>query len=405
MRILKICLENPNGARKGDAKLISERTRYLERQTVMVDLLYFNYSLIRPRLSVEQIKRDTRLGVDIIVTISLIEIGWNLISCFSSFRTLPVQTWLSFAIARSTKCLISRISQQYDSIHIYHIRSLGLWVDLPPEKNAIYDIIDSYSLNLRCRLMVEKSRLWRALLNYEYKRMARLESKLENFISNPRSACIVAVASEDLKYIGSGNAKKLVVPVGINIETRSSKEHRGFETLKCVFFGNLDYEPNINACYQIKKLAKAVNTQSLEKQIEFTVAGRNISRRLAVELMREGITVLSPVEDMMQVVRAHNIALMPMVSGSGMQSKVLEALQWGCLLIATQKAVNPLTLENGKEYILWKDIENTLDIFRRLLDGRLCPDEILVNGQSSVKRFSWETTCGELMRLYAGRHI
>ena len=115
--------------------------------------------------------------------------------------------------------------------------------------------------------------------------------------------------------------------------------------------------------------------------------------------MQEGITILSPVESMMNVVKEHNIALIPMVSGSGMQSKVLEALQWGCLLIATQKAVVPLALEDGREYMLWKDKESTLEILRGLVDGEINPKDILANGQESVKRFSWEKTCEELVQV------
>ena len=175
--------------------------------------------------------------------------------------------------------------------------------------------------------------------------------------------------------------------------------------MRCIFFGNLDYEPNINACLEVKKLAEAVNAQALGKRIRFTVAGRNIGKRLACELMRAGVDVLSPVEDMMRVVKDHNIALIPMVSGSGMQSKVLEALQWGCLLIATQKAAIPLNLEDGTEYILWKDIKSTLGILESLLDEELYPKEILANGRESVKRFSWENTCGELIRLYTDTHV
>ena len=402
MRILKVCLENPSEAKKGDAKLISERIRYLERQRVVVDLLYFNYALTRSRLSVEERKSDSRLGKDIIVTISLLDVVCSLASELSTFRTLPIQTWLSFALARSTKGLLGHISQQYDSVHIYHIRSIGLWRDLPHDKNAIYDIIDSYSLNLRCRLVLEKNRFWRTLINYEYKRMTRLERRLEDFVSNPRGASIAAVASEDLSYIETAIANKIVVPVGVNIRTDSNRESSGFKRLRCIFFGNLDYEPNINACHEIKKLAKAVNSQELRNHIDFTIAGRNISKSLAFELMREGITVLSPVKDMMQVVSSNNIALIPMMSGSGMQSKVLEALQWGCLLVATQKAVIPLSLENGKEYILWRDVDSTLDILRRLLDGGLNPEEILMAGQRSVRRFSWESTCEKLIHLYAG---
>ena len=404
MRILKVCLDNPGEARKGDAKLISERTRYLESQGVVVDLMYFDYALIASRLIIEESKRGGRIGKDIRVRLRLSDVAWNLISGFGLFRGLPIQTWLSFGLARSMKRLLSEISQDYDAIHIYHIRSIGLWGDIPQEKNTLYDIIDSYSLNLRCRLLVEKSLLWQMILKFEYSRMRRLESRLEQFINNPGRASIVAVAAEDLEYIGSELAKKVIVPVGVNIKVSANEGSISFKRLRCIFFGNLDYEPNINACLEVKRLARAVDAYGLNESITFTVAGRNVSRRLANDLTREGITVLSPVKDMMEVVRSHNIALIPMVSGSGMQSKVLEALQWGCLLIATKKAAIPLGLEDGREYILWEDIEGTLELLARLIDGRFDPNQILTNGQSSIKHFSWESTCEELVQLYADPH-
>ena len=135
---------------------------------------------------------------------------------------------------------------------LYIILDIGLWGEIPPERNTLYDIIDSYSLNLRCRLSVEKSRLWRRLLKFEYKRMTRLEKRLEDYISNPRKASIVAVASQDLEYVSSEFRNKKVVPVGIRIGSSSKRESFNFEKLRCIFFGNLDYEPNINACLEVK---------------------------------------------------------------------------------------------------------------------------------------------------------
>ena len=401
MRILKVCLDNPSAARKGDAKLISERTRCLERQGVIVDLLYFEYTLIGLKPCVSTTKKAGRIGKDIIVKSCLTDLCRNLIAAVGLFKDLPLQTWLSFGLAGSIRGLLSRVSQDYDAIHIYHIRSIGLWRDICPEKNTIYDVIDSYSLNLGCRLLVEKSPFWQAILRFEFSRMKRLEGRLEKFMSNPKRASIAAVASEDLRYISSEVTNKCVVPVGVNIEKSANRARISFKRFKCIFFVILDYEPNINACHEVKRLARAVDAHGLSESITFTVAGRNVSRRLANDLTREGITVLSPVKDMMEVVRSHNIALIPMVSGSGMQSKVLEALQWGCLLIATKKAVIPLGLEDGSEYLMWKDVEGTLEILAGLIDDRINPEAILFNGRRSVKRFSWERTCNELVQLYA----
>ena len=60
-RILKVCLRNPNDGKKGDARLIVERTRTLEKMSLCVDILYFKIRLFG-RSNIDTVKRERREG-------------------------------------------------------------------------------------------------------------------------------------------------------------------------------------------------------------------------------------------------------------------------------------------------------------------------------------------------------
>lgn len=301
-----------------------------------VDVLYFEWSWGKSSVSIETNK--ARDGVDIVMKINSFQMVSWFIRAKSIIDKEPIQTWLSFGIADLYKKNLEYILGSYTCIHFVHIRSVGLWSLASARARVIVDLIDSYTLNIGNRLVKENCRLKKALLKAEYKRIKRMEGNIEDFVVNREKSTILAVAETDLEHIGAGSSKQMVVPVGVERKLLE-KENRQAGKLKCVFFGNLDYEPNIRACEVIADATKLLRKKNLDEGIEITVAGRNISCRLKRSLTREGITVVSPVSDMYELVKQHDLAIMPMVSGSGMQSKVLEAIAWGVVVLTTERAL------------------------------------------------------------------
>ena len=103
-----------------------------------------------------------------------------------------------------------------------------------------------------------------------------MEANIEEYFADITKTTIAAVAEADLMHIGSSSSRRVVVPVGISRSVLGrTKRQQG--RLRCVFFGNLDYEPNIKACLAIEEAAKILNEKGLERDIEITVAGINIS--------------------------------------------------------------------------------------------------------------------------------
>lgn len=347
MKVLMVCLSDPRNGEKGDTKLVKKRQIVLEKMNCEVDILYFKWRLYKNDILV---KRDqSRRGVDIVVHVSACKIVLWMMAELKVLAGKPIQTWFSFAVAATLRDKIEDIFSRYSGIHFYHIRSIGLWKLTSERTRVIADLIDSYTLNIGSRIGTEHRWWAKILLREEYKRIACMELEIEDYFKNRLKSTIIAVAAKDLEYIGGCISRKEVVPVGIDIEDLHSIRARG-ESLKCIFFGNLDYGPNIDACHVIGEVARELRRRGLDGWVKMTVAGRNISMNLKRMLIDQGVEVRSPVESMSHLVKKMDVAVLPMLNGSGMQSKVLEAISWGVLVVATSRTAFSIDLLINHEF-------------------------------------------------------
>ena len=392
-----VCMSDPKDGKKGDTKLVRKRQVVLERMDCIVDLLYFQVSFFKNSITVNRL--PGRKGVDIIVRFSGVELLRWLFGARKIVRIVPVQTWFSFGIAEVLKKRITEIFKSYTTIHFFHMRSAGLWRLVTDRTRVVVDVIDSYTLNIGNRLASEHRWWARRLLKEEYGRVTRMESDIERYFRNAHRVSVITVAETDLGFIGTRSARRLVIPVGIDIECLESRAPRA-GGLKCIFFGNLDYEPNIKACILLIEVVKLLRQRGLEGVVEVTVAGRNVSGGLSRRLTKGGIEVISPVDDMYRLVSGKDVAVIPMVSGSGMQSKVLEAISWGVLVMATTRAAKPVGLIGDKEYIAVETAEDIVNKLIGVLNGFYAVDEIRRNAHKRIAEFEWEKTCARLMQEY-----
>lgn len=397
MRILMVCMSDPRDGIKGDTKLVRKRQIVLEEMDCIVDLLYFKISLLNNSIEVKSYQK--RKGVDIIIHVSAGEMLKSLFDTRSIVRVEPIQTWFSFGAAEILKKRITSIFGSYTTIHFFHMRSAGLWGLTTDRTRVIVDLIDSYTLNIGNRLARE-NRWWaRRLLEAEYERVKQMESDIERYFRNPCKVSVVAVAEGDLAYIGTRTARRLIVPVGIDIECLQNKV-REEGRLECIFFGNLDYEPNIKACDVIIEVVKILRQRGFAEVVEVTVAGRNVGAGLRRRLNKGGIEVRSPVDDMYRLVSDKDVAVIPMVSGSGMQSKVLEAISWGVVVMATRRAARPVGLIRDREYIAVETAEDIVDKLLGVVNGMYDVDKIRRNAHKRIAEFEWGKTCKRLMKEY-----
>ncbi|BAV07525.1 glycosyltransferase [Filimonas lacunae] len=121
--------------------------------------------------------------------------------------------------------------------------------------------------------------------------------------------------------------------------------------LTMLFVGTLGYYPNEEAIRWFVNHVFRIMHQR-DNRFALIVAGYAPSVSLHSFLQQTpGITVYANCNDLASVYQLAQLAVTPLHAGGGTKIKVLEAMQYGLPVIATQEAVNGLDLEPGKHYI------------------------------------------------------
>ena len=403
MRILKFCLTSPLGGEKGDGKLVMGRVRGLKSCGVNVDIAYLGLTL-REKSTVRLYTDHRVSGLVIEIKVSVTKVIYGMWKSREHWRNAPIQTWLSYGYAESGCTEISRLLESYEIVHFYHIRSAGLVRLAVRPSLVILDLIDSYALNLRSR---DAEKRLGALMKHEYIRIARAEQNIDVFAPCTDGRIVyLTVSKKDNAEIKTRRGQKFVVPVGTDLDIEAKTDiglDEGKADLAAVFFGNLNYGPNKNAARRLAQYKNELKSMgSRPYKVRFTVAGRHASSRLRYRLRKSGIEVVSPVKDMKSLVCAHDIVILPMQSGSGMQSKLLEAIAWKKLVFASRLVAEPLGLVEGEEYIRIESSSDLDDQLKAVASGKVRVSEITKRASERLKEYSWNMTGEQLRKIYKG---
>jgi polysaccharide biosynthesis protein PslH len=125
------------------------------------------------------------------------------------------------------------------------------------------------------------------------------------------------------------------------------------DEIAVIFHGAYNYAPNFEAFHLITDyIAPGVN--EIGKNIRFVVAGNGMPA-----MNRDNILSLGYVEDIVALLSAVDIAIVPIRVGGGTRLKVLDYLGAGLPIITTEKGIEGIEAENGKDAIILEDVDDT----------------------------------------------
>jgi polysaccharide biosynthesis protein PslH len=115
----------------------------------------------------------------------------------------------------------------------------------------------------------------------------------------------------------------------------------------CVFWGRLDFGPNIQAVeWFCKRVWPAVRAAAPDAR--FTIYGFNPTAQVLAFANRDGVTIVGDLPDLRTEVDRHQVVVLPFVSGGGIKNKLLEAASLGKAIVCSPQACGglrvPLTL-------------------------------------------------------------
>jgi glycosyltransferase involved in cell wall biosynthesis len=222
--------------------------------------------------------------------------------------------------------------------------------------------------------------------------LAAIQVGRENF---PKFAATVTVSSSDtesLKRYG-GARRVFTVPNGVDHEYFAPDPSiRRTEPPRVIFCGSLSFPPNVQALdWFVSKCWTEI--QRRQPNAEFMVIGKNPPAELAPRLEKHsGVRVLGTVDDVRRYILESAVSVAPMVSGTGIKNKILEAWALGTPVVATPLAVKGLVYERDESILIGESAEELAMATASMLADPERRERIGAAGRDHVIRhYSWET--------------
>jgi glycosyltransferase involved in cell wall biosynthesis len=233
-----------------------------------------------------------------------------------------------------------------------------------------------------------------------------LEVFLEK-VSYKSARIVLAVSDTEKQLIATCGVRPnaiAVIPNGAIVDdfrhtgdALNVKKHYELDKFQFVgFVGNMEYPPNEEAVEIIAaKLAptiirKAPNTR-------FLLIGRK-PRKLPDN---PSIEFSGPVQNLAQALRAIDVAIAPLLHGSGTRLKILEYFSYGLPVVSTTKGAEGLDVESGVNIL----IEDEMDAFAasvvRLLSDKELSSKLGEKArQLIVDKYDWNKIAQKLFDVY-----
>lgn len=141
--------------------------------------------------------------------------------------------------------------------------------------------------------------------------------------------------------------------------------------LSLLFVGSLDYFPNEEAARQLATQLAPLLQRQPGLPIGITIAGRAAPPGLDALLRNApGISYLPDVDTLAPLYAASRLVLVPLRSGGGTKTKVLEALAHRRAVIATGEGVRGLALTPGRHYFAAETPQQFAAAINRIVSGQ-----------------------------------
>ncbi len=296
----------------------------------------------------------------------------------SLFFSLPIQVGYFFNPFHKQRIIRTITALQPDAIYCQLIR-VTEYVKEYHDCPKVLDYMDAFSKGMERRRHLGK---WYATFFFEMesRRLRRYEQRIFDYFEEK-----LIISEQDKNFIAHPNRSKIVaVPNGID---RSFFEDLPITpTYDLVFVGNLSYAPNIEAVLYLKD-----SILPLVKDCSLLVSGAQPSKSLQIACDEAtNITLQGWVNDIRESYKSGAVFVAPMMIGTGMQNKLLEAMALGIPCITTSLANNAIGAVNGETILVAETAEQFKDAINLLRADSALYHRISTQAKQFVQdHFQW----------------
>ncbi|MDG1333797.1 MAG: glycosyltransferase [Crocinitomicaceae bacterium] len=317
---------------------------------------------------------------------SLLQKGWNIFR--SALNGNPYQVGYFYSSKGQNK--IKQLLKEDSFNHVYcQLIRMSEYVKHEHTIPKTIDYQDAFSAGIQRRVSKQPfHKKW--IFKSEAKRLKRYESLMFDFFENR-----TIISKQDRQLIMHPNSQEIVcIPNGI--DESFFEELKQEKTHDFVFVGNMSYAPNVEA---IVYISEKILPMFPEKTL--LISGSSPSKKVkSIAAENSQIELTGWVDDIRSSYAAGKIFLAPMMIGTGMQNKLLEAMAIGVPCITTPLANNPIGTKENSEILVASTPEEFKSAIETLFQDSIKYAEIQGNARAFVEQnHHWSETTKRLVEL------
>lgn len=235
--------------------------------------------------------------------------------------------------------------------------------------------------------------LKKIVLNYE----ARLMESAEKYYTEIYDS-VILVSEKETEYLNqiTTHSKAITVTIGVDYEYFSESIEINKEQHSLSFVGNLKYAANSDSLDIIVTSIVPL----IKKPVKLYVIGvcpDNIKEKYK---SNGNIIFVGRVDDLRIPVKNTQVFLSPIAYGSGINTKILEAMAMGMPVVTNSIGADGIWAENGKCWIVSDNITEIARNCNELIDSPERCDELGQNARKFIeKNFKWNVVFDKFNKL------
>ncbi|MCR4601983.1 MAG: glycosyltransferase family 4 protein [Prevotella sp.] len=234
-------------------------------------------------------------------------------------------------------------AHEYDVLYCQNMRAAQYISDIDQYK--IWNIVDAFSMNYQSAKKYARG-LWHWIYKVDSDRCCRYEQELLGKFDKK-----LIVSKKDRRFIveKSGGTADITVIENYTVIPDNRQLVNDPDAHNVVFVGAMNYEPNVTAVtYFCKQILPQLQVRYPD--LKFYIVGKTPTSAVK-SLQSEHVIVTGWVDDIWDYLKIASVVVAPMLSGSGIQNKILQALSVGACVVTTSIGMEGLEPDEGQPFV------------------------------------------------------